>query len=148
MHYPFGRGMIKVPKEYSNGLDPKAGLSERDITWAKHFYPPFDQQDELPQLRLMTSFTFNIEASEQRDFVFIPTSSRYYTFGTFGKMDTVMVLFEEEQDGELRYRSGDDDSGKDYNAKIMRRLVKNRKYVIRLRLYFKHHSGETAVMVW
>jgi hypothetical protein len=147
MHYPFDRGLIIEPEEYQRGLDPEPGLSERDISWARHFYPPIEDPDAPPQLELMTSYTFNIKPSEQRDFVFIAPSSRYFTFGTFGKMDTVMVLFE-ERDGELKYLSGDDDSGKDYNAKIMKRLSKGRKYVIRLRLYFKHHSGKTAIMVW
>lgn len=147
MHYPFEPGLILQPAEYFDGLTPAPGLSERDKAWAKHFYPPYDHEDELPELEEMTSYSFNIEPSEQRDFVFIPTHTRYYNIGTFGEMDTVMVLFEEE-DGELRYRSGDDDSGKDYNSLIRLRLIKNHRYVIRLRLYFKHHTGRTAVMVW
>ncbi|MEL7124049.1 MAG: hypothetical protein AAFO07_31715 [Bacteroidota bacterium] len=98
-------------------------------------------------MELSTSFNFSIKPSEQKDFLFIPTSNRYYNIGTFGEMDTVMVLFE-ENNGELEYRSGDDDSGKDYNALIRLRLIKGRRYVIRLRLYFKHHSGDSAIMVW
>ncbi len=148
MHYPFEEGLIKSPAKYRReGISPRPGLSPRDKTWAKHFYPPFDHEDELPHLKVMSSYSFNLQPSDQRDFVFIPPHTRYYDIGTFGEMDTVMVLFEEEG-GELKYRSGDDDSGKDYNARIRMRLFKGHRYVIRLRLYFKHHTGNTAVMVW
>jgi hypothetical protein len=66
---------------------------------------------------------------------------------TFGSSDTLMVLFE-DTGGELRYRTGDDDSGEDRNACIRRRLYKGRKYVLRLRLYYADRPGETAVMWW
>lgn len=147
MHYPFRAGMIRRPVEYSSGLTPEGGLSERDIAWAKHFYPPVDQRDELPMLKLMESSTFNLQPSEQKDFAFYPSYTRTYNIGTFGQMDTVMVLFE-EVDGELKYRDGDDDSGKDYNAMIRMKLIEGHRYVIRLRLYFKFQTGDSAIMVW
>lgn len=147
MHYPFGRGMIRSPREYRNGLSPKPGLSPRDKSWVKHFYPPIDKRDELPQLEAMKSVTFNLQPSEQKDFVFIPELTKDYNIGTFGEMDTVMVLFE-DINGDLQYRDGDDDSGKDYNALIKMKLIKGNRYVIRLRLYFKYQTGDSAIMVW
>ena len=66
---------------------------------------------------------------------------------TFGKSDTVMVLFE-EQNGDLKYIDGDDDSGTDLNSKIKVRLYQGKRYILRIRLYFNSVAGETSVMVW
>ena len=45
-----------------------------------------------------------------------------YTLQTFGQSDAVLVLFTEEDNGDLRYVAGDDDSGSDRNAKLEQRL--------------------------
>ena len=45
--------------------------------------------------------------------------------------------------GSIRY----DDSGEGRNAQFKIRLIKGRKYVLRIRLYYKHAAGETAVMM-
>ena len=66
---------------------------------------------------------------------------------TFGKSDTVMVLFE-EQNGDLKYIDGDDDSGTDLNSQIKVRLYQGKRYILRIRLYFNSVAGETSVMVW
>ena len=58
-----------------------------------------------------------------------------------------MVLFE-EVDGELRHLAADDDSGEDRNAQITVKLFAGRRYVLRIRLYYKTGSGETAVMLF
>ena len=76
-----------------------------------------------------------------------PAATRTYEMRTFGTSDTLMVLFE-DVDGELRYRTGDDDSGEDRNAYIRRRLYKRRKYVLRIRMYYADRPGETGVMWW
>ena len=52
-----------------------------------------------------------------------PDATRKYEIRTFGTSDTVMVLFEDEN-GELRYLAGDDDSGEDYNAHLQVKLLK------------------------
>ena len=54
----------------------------------------------------------------------------------------------EDEDGHLRYRTGDDDSGEENNASIRFKLIKGHKYVLRIRLYYRNRSGETAVMMW
>ncbi|MGK7913085.1 MAG: hypothetical protein AB4050_16650 [Synechococcus sp.] len=59
----------------------------------------------------------------------------------------MMDLFE-DIDGELRFVDGDDDSGTDTNAIIQVRLIKDKTYVLRIRLYYNFASGDTAVMVW
>ena len=57
------------------------------------------------------------------------------------------MLFE-EHNGELRYVKGDDDGGTDLNASFRVRLVKGRKYVLRIRLYYSSSVGDTAVIMW
>ena len=57
-----------------------------------------------------------------------------------------MVLFE-DQNGDLKFVDGDDDSGTSLNARITARLYKGRKYVLRIRLYYSYASGESSVMM-
>ncbi len=146
MHYPFEAGMIKKPEKYINGLEPEAGLSKRDKTWVKTFYPALKKNDYL-NLLPWRSVQMSIGAGEQINFNINPETTRYYNLSTFGSSDTLMVLFEDEN-GELRYREADDDSGTGYNAKIRIKLIKGHKYVLRIRLYYSNKFGETAVMMW
>lgn len=147
MHYPFEPGLIKTPEQYyTAGLFPQPGLSERDITWVKSFYPPLEP-DKYPLLKPFQSVALEISAGEQLDFVIEPNVTRYYDIRTFGVSDTVMVLFEDDN-GNLRYLTADDDSGEDYNARIRIRMLKGRHYVLRIRLYYSDRTGETVVMMW
>ena len=57
-----------------------------------------------------------------------------------------MVLFEKTSTEEVQI-AGDDDSGKDENAKITMKLIRGREYVIRIRLYYKEKSGETSMII-
>ena len=145
MHYPFGPGLVREPEEFKNGIYPAPGLSERDIEIARYFYPILEAGP--PELRAYESESLAILPGEQRNFRVIPTETRDYEFRTFGKSDTVMVLFEEDGD-ELRYVDGDDDSGKDRNAQFRIRLIKGKKYVLRIRLYYQYSTGKTVVMYW
>lgn len=149
MHYPFEPGLIKEPAEFNrNGLDPAPGLSDRDKTWVNTFYPPLAEEEEQdPALEPFTSVELALAPGEQKNFTISPPETRKYEIGTFGASDTVMVLFEDD-DGELRYVAGDDDSGTDTNARIKLRLFKGRRYVLRIRLYWSAASGQTAVMMW
>ena len=146
MHYPFGPGLIIVPEEFQNGLQPEPGLSSRDKAWVKNFYPPLKKAD-YSQLKPFESVSLEIAEGEQRNFTITPEATRKYNIRTFGIMDTVMVLFE-DVDGQLKYRSGDDDSGEDYNASFHLKLYKGRKYTLRIRLFYRDRAGETAVMLW
>jgi hypothetical protein len=146
MHYQFEAGLIKQPSVYqTRHLIPAPGLSQLDIETARRLYPP--QVERLPELRPFESQRFNIAAGEQVDFVINPLISREYTLQTFGQMDTVMVLFE-MRDGTPEYIDGDDDSGLDYNAKIIARLQRNRQYLVRTRLYYAVAQGSSAIMLY
>jgi hypothetical protein len=147
MHYPFPAGLILQPEQFrTQPLRPAGGLSARDLSWVRAFYPAEDTQ-ELPELLPFQSRELAILPGQQRDFVLRPAATREYTLQTFGASDTVMVLFE-RADGQLRYQAGDDDSGEDRNATLQLKLFQGREYVLRVRLYFSQGSGETAVMMW
>ena len=147
MHYPFEAGMILEPDEFRNRpLIPAPGLSERDAEWAQLFYPEIED-DNQRELVPFESVTASLAPGEQIDFVIRPTATRWYQFATFGRSDSVIVLFE-DIDGEPRYRAGDDDSGDDLNAWMEERLFAGRTYRLRVRLYWAHRSGDFAVMMW
>lgn len=146
MHYAFPGGLIDKPAQYRDGLRPALGLSEEDIEEARHFYPPLEEESD-PELEPLQSRSLSLAPAEQANFVIKPPETREYTIQTFGQSDTVMVLFE-DQDGDLRYVDGDDDSGTSLNSRIQARLYHGRKYVLRVRLYSNWSSGETAVMLW
>lgn len=146
MHYPFPAGLIKKPEQYANGLQPAGGLSAKDQSWARAVYPPIP--DEVKdELKPSQSVLLKLTAGEQRNFIVVPQETRYYEFQTFGTSDSVMVLFEDDS-GHLRYRTGDDDSGQDANAYFRIKLIKERTYVLRVRMYYSDRPGQTAIMMW
>ena len=145
MEYWFPSGLIKEPAKYSGGLNPAGGLSRTDKSWVKRWFPAL--KATLPTLKPFVSVPLSLEPGQQVNYGIDPSASREYEVNTFGTADTVMVLFE-EVDGELRFVSGDDDSGTDRNARIKAKLFKGRRYVLRLRLYWTGESGQTAVMYW
>lgn len=147
MHYQFPSGVIITPGEYqTQPLLPAAGLSGMDIDEVKKFYPERKESQKL-KLEPYLSRLVDIKAGEQLDFVIQPLVSRRYTIQTFGDLDTVIVLFE-DVNGEPVYLAGDDDSGTDFNARIENRLMHDRTYYLRLRLYYAHATGQGAVMLW
>ncbi len=145
MEYWFPGGLIKKPAKYAEGLQPAGGLSSADKKWAKTWFPA--QRASLPVLRPFESKLLRLGPGAQADFAVEPGATRTFHFSTFGSSDTVMVLFE-EVDGELRYVTGDDDSGLALNAQLESKLFKGRRYVLRLRLYWAGASARTAVMYW
>jgi hypothetical protein len=147
MHYPFQAGLIKEPEEFANGVHPEGGISKRDKLWVRTFYPPTTEGEEPARLEPLVSQALALGPGEQSDFTIRPDATRTYTIRTFGESNTVMVLFE-EVDGELRHLAADDDSGEDRNAQITVKLFAGRRYVLRIRLYYKTGSGETAVMLF
>lgn len=146
MHYPFPAGLILEPAAFQNGISPDPGLSARDQEWVARFYPPLEE-DTYPELKPFRLVNLSIDPGEQLNFVIEPSLSRTYNIRTFGRSDTVMVLFEED-DGALRYISGDDDSGTNTNARLQLKLFRGRRYILRLRLYYKELAGDTALMMW
>jgi hypothetical protein len=148
MHYPFEAGLIKVPTRYqTQPLQPAGGLSARDRSYVKQLYPGQGPVAGFPELKLVQSHPLNIGPGQQVDLRLLPKRSRVYEIKTFGASDVVIVLFE-DVNGEMKYLGGDDDSGEDRNAYLKLRLSRGKKYVLRLRLYYADHAGETAVMWW
>ncbi len=145
MHYPFEAGLIKEPANYRSGLSPAGGLSTQDVSYAKTFYPPLTKSD-YKTIQPGKAQSMNIEPGGQRNFIFKPKRTRNYTIHTLGEMDTVMVLFEKVNGKEIQM-AGDDDSGRDYNARIRRKLIKDREYIIRVRLFYRSKEGETVLII-
>jgi len=145
MSYAFPAGLIERPDQYRNGLTPAGGLSELDIRQTRLFYPPLEESS-YAELKPFHSEVLSLAPAEQKNFVINPPATRDYTIQTFGQSDTVMVLFE-DQNGDLKYVDGDDDSGTDLNATLKVRLYQGRRYVLRIRLYSNFSAGETSVML-
>jgi len=145
MHYSFEGGLIDEPEDYRDGLEPEDGLTESDIAQVKKFYPPLDDR-RIRRLNPLELESLSVAAGEQKDFAIKPERSGEFTFQTVGKSDVVMVLFE-QIDGECFYMAGDDDSGTNKNATITARLVEDRKYILRVRLFSDWATGKTAVMM-
>jgi hypothetical protein len=145
MHYPFEAGLIEEPAQYRNGLTPAGGISARDQTWVKTFYPLLTETDH-DDLKVAESVKLSINPGQQRNFNILPNATRMYKIETLGISDTVIVLFE-EVNGAPRFLAGDDDSGMDRNAALRVRLRRGRKYVLRVRLFYADSAGETAVVL-
>ncbi|MCH0565988.1 MULTISPECIES: M12 family metallopeptidase [unclassified Streptomyces] len=145
MEYAFGQGLILEPEQFRGGVHPPGALSALDKEYALRWYPPAGSQ--VPPLVPFRSAPLALGAGEQADFSVEPPETREYTVGAFGDGDTVVVVFE-MRGGVPRYLAGRDDGGTPRNATIRARLVKGRRYVVRVRLYSCWGSGEMAVMCW
>ncbi|MFJ3617246.1 M12 family metallopeptidase [Streptomyces iakyrus] len=146
MGFAFPPGLILEPEQYRGGLHPPGTLSAADKESVLRWYPPAHPQGPSA-LVPFRSAPLGTGPGEQADFVIDPPETRTYTLAVFGDCDAVMVLFE-ERGGEPRYLAGRDDGGTPHNATIGARLVKGRRYVVRVRLYSAWGSGGTAVMCW
>lgn len=148
MHYEFDAVMIDGPQPYdSKGIHPTNGLSAKDKDWAKKFYPLIKKRDYVTLVPFKSEI-IHIEPGEQVNLIIKPDVTRKYTMQTFGEADTLMVLFEGDGSGEPVYLQSDDDSGTDFNAKIEQRLMSDKSYILRIRLYYANATGEAAVMLW
>jgi len=147
MHYEFAAGLISRPEKYrTTALKPHGGLSAHDIATMRSFYPALSDT-ELPELRAGRSEPLPTTNGEQLDFVVRPAATRTYQMRTFGACDSILVLFEEEG-GELRYRTTDDDSGDDRNASLSVKLFTGRSYVLRVRMNYTDSSEPPTLMMW
>lgn len=146
MHYPFKAGLIQEPALYAAGLQPAGGLSARDKSWLRTFYPEI-VKGEMRALEPAISQPLNVKDGEQANFLFVAAATRKYKVQTFGACDTQIVIFE-EVDGKWRFFAQDDDSGDDRNALVSVRLRKGVRCAVRVRL--KHSTGATppSVMLW
>ncbi|GGI99198.1 beta-glucuronidase AbsR1 [Streptomyces brasiliensis] len=146
MQYPFAPGLILEPEQYRGGLHPPGTLSPADKECALRWYPPRGPV-EPAGLAPFRSAPLRLAPGGQADFTIEPPETRTYTVGAFGEGDRVVVIFE-ERDGEPRFLAGHDDGGTPHDATLKVRLVKDRRYFVRVRLYSAWGSGETAVMCW
>ncbi|MGW1958418.1 beta-glucuronidase AbsR1 [Streptomyces sp. NPDC001920] len=146
MEYSFSAGLILEPEQFRAGLNPPGVLSEADKEFVRRWYPPTAAQGPA-ELVPFRSVPLRLGRAGQADFVVEPPETRAYTVGTFGDGDAIVVVFE-ERDGEPRYLTAQDDGGTPHNATVRVRLVKGRRYVVRVRQYSSWGSGETAVMCW
>jgi hypothetical protein len=144
MEYEFEAGLIDEPEKYDvNGLFPPATLSAADKEWAIKWYPAL--KAALPKLEPLQTVSVDLAAGQQIDYAITPAESRKYTIETKGASDTLLALFE-DINGEARFLAGDDDSGEERNARIGYKLFKERRYIVRLRLYYPGQSGKTLLM--
>lgn len=147
MEYSFERGMIQAPEKYQKGLKPKGGLSDADKEWVIKSYPGVALAPIPEALSVGLSKLLQLQKGQTRVFDFSPPKTRNYRIGTFGVSDTVLVLFEVTDSGNVQI-AGDDDSGTDSNALVDVRLQHGKKYQIGVRLYYAEIASETALMIW
>jgi hypothetical protein len=146
MHYSFKAGLIARPEGYAGGLTPAGGLSARDVTWIKTFYPEIPSS-ALRALAPAQSQPLEVGNGDQANFIFEPEATRKYKVQMFGACDAQIVLFE-DVGGEWRYLAADDDSGEDRNALIDVRLRQGRRYAARVRLKYASGGAPPSVMIW
>lgn len=146
MHYPFEADLILKPVEFKTGLQPAGGLSMDDVKFAVTFYPATNPNKDIVITEGVAS-DIPVKSSEQQNYIFKPTVTKYYTLQTNGKLDTVMVLSEKLAGNQLQYLSGDDNSGTDNNALIRIKLFRGKTYVIKLKVYYKPLKGKTSLLV-
>jgi len=133
MHYPFEPGLITSPKPYDKkGIGENVRLSDSDIDWARRFYPAGTSPVPISAMQFER---LDAVAGQQRDYVFEPSATRDYTIQTIGESDIKVVVFE-ERDGMPRHLAAEDDSGLDSNLTIKTKLIKGRRYIIRVRVHY------------
>lgn len=146
MEYPFKKGLIKSPRQFfQDGLRPAGGLSPKDKQRALALYPMLAERPQL--LSTAQSVALHVKPGEQLNFQVAPEETRCYDFKTFGTSDVSMVLFEEEG-GEPRFRAGDNDTGETRNAALRVKLIKDHKYILRVRVYYQERPAQCALMMW
>jgi Astacin (Peptidase family M12A) len=148
MEYSFGPGMVSAPSPFDvDGINPPGDrLSEMDVAWTRRFYPPIGEA-ELHSIKIGQSEAIQLEDGEQITFKFAPAISRQYEVRTFGDCDTVLVVFALDDDGS-EYLLGKDDSGKNENAHIKLRLLKDKTYHINIRMLYRNPDSIASVMLW
>lgn len=139
MHYPLSPGLVYAPDNIRRyGMQRAGGLSDGDKAWMRKTYPPKRARvEERIPLAAYRSSVLDFSTGGQKDYVIEPPTTREYRMGTFGWVDTKVVLFElNERTGEPMFLAGDDDSGHNRNAQINMRLHSGKKYVLRVRMVY------------
>jgi len=146
MHYPFDKGLILKPKQYqTRSLEPRGGLSKRDIHYALTFYP---SENPIADITVTEKSDYEINAGNtaQQNYIFKPSASKKYTIKTKGNFDTVLVVSEKLKTGSLKFIAGNDNAGKGKNALATTRLSANKTYLIKVKIYYRP-PGEKAFLI-
>lgn len=144
MEYPFDPGLIRSPHPYDvKGIPPNYGLSPDDVVWVKRFYPPSSAPSPIAAMQMVR---LDAGPGDQADFVFEPQATRNYAIQLLGESDCKVILFE-ERDGGPRHLAGQDDSGSDSNARIEIKLVKGRRYLIRVRVHYINSPDGAGLVI-
>jgi hypothetical protein len=122
------------------------GLSRVDISYALQLYPAL--QDAPQTMETLQSFQLTVANTEQQDFSFTPEDTRYYQLRTFGAIDSVLVVFGVNDKGEPHFLTADDNSGVERDASIRVKLFRGKKYLVKLRLYYKAPGQYASLMIW
>ncbi|WP_346895332.1 hypothetical protein [uncultured Roseibium sp.] len=88
---------------------------DKDKDVVRRFYPPISVSEVPPQPKPFESRRRVLMPGEQKDFAVLPDHSREDAFSTFGRSDTVMVLFEDIDGDSITMKGG---SGFDRNARL------------------------------
>lgn len=144
MEYPFPPGLIVSPQPYDvAGVGQNMVLSAQDKEWAKRWYPPIVPPAPI---RLMQVERLDSAPGRQSDFSFAPDATRKYRIQTVGEGDCLLVVFE-VRGGEPRHMIAQDDSGIDENLSFRVKLVKGRKYILRVRVNFTNEGEGVGLLV-
>jgi hypothetical protein len=146
MHYPFDPGLILKPVKYKKGLTPKGGLSARDKSWSKKFYPAAAPK-AVRALAPFQSTPLELQPGKQADFEFTAGDAREYNFATFGSADTQLALLH-RKGGKLVPLGEDDDSGEERNATLRVKLAKGDRVRVQVRMRYIDKRGNAALMAW
>lgn len=149
MEYSFPPGLVTAPPPYDKkGINPPGDrLSKIDIEWTAKFYPALAGKD----YRLLTeteSAPLKLKNGEQANFRFTPKATRQHEIRIFGKIDAVLVVFEERGKTKKDYLVGQDDSGTDDNVYVKLRLQKGKDYLITARALYVDPDSSAAIMIW
>jgi hypothetical protein len=145
MHYPFEPGLITAPQPYdARGIGENVSLSPSDKDWVRRFYPSGTSAVPIAAMQLER---LDAVAGQQRDFVFDPAATRDYTVQTMGASDCKVVVFE-EREGKPRHLAAKDDSGEEANATMKVKMVKGRRYIIRVRVHYVMSPDGVALLVF
>ncbi|PWQ94728.1 M12 family metallopeptidase [Leucothrix arctica] len=148
MQYHLNAGLIKEPTEYmTKALLPKGGLSDLDKEWLKKIYGPEEQAQNASAIEVLKSEKLQMNNGDQKNFPIEVNETREYSIQLSGKSDAVMVLFEETSSG-WQQIAASNDSGTDANALIQQTLHADKRYNLRIQLYWEGSAGETIVTLW
>ena len=110
------------------------------------FWPiPDDNIKGAIDLELGTPYEAEINPGLDEDYYSLNATPGHYSFSTSGMLDTYIHLI--DSDGETEIAS-DDDSGEDFNARILWQCTNPGVYYIRVRGYDESVTGNYSVLVY